>query len=118
GGDDNMHVLGAAVDDVQVPAADGTMFGDDFLDKAALLRVEHARFFLQEGPGRGLKPRVRWPELSPFLDPTALIAGKPRTVGCPRQEVRQRVGHRDVPRIGTHRASEASVPVGLNSWPV
>src|SRR5262249_28159319 len=102
GGDDDMHVVGAAADDMQVPAANGAMFGDRRFDEVALLAVEGARLFLQERAGGGLESWVGWPELSRLLDPAARIARQPGTLGGPRQEVCERLRHRDVAGVGTH----------------
>ncbi|HEV3437688.1 MAG TPA: hypothetical protein VG122_10035 [Gemmata sp.] len=90
-----------AVDDMQIPATEFAVFGDDFFDKTALVEIKYTRIFRQTQSGCGRQLWIGRSKLSWPFNPATLIAGKPRTVSSPRQKVRKWIGHRSITGVLT-----------------
>lgn len=88
-----MNVVRATIDGMQMPLSMLTGFRDLPLDGNSLFCGEAAGIL---GHACHVFPFQNWiGELptAPILDPSPTIARKPRSVGVPRQEERDRLGH-------------------------
>ena len=81
--DNDMHVLGAAVDNMPSPTANPAMIGNRGFHEAALLGVQGQSGLGHEPLGLLLEFVIRRPELAGLRDPTTFVSGQPCTVGGP-----------------------------------
>jgi hypothetical protein len=73
-GHDNMDMPGAAIHDMQMPAANPAMRSNRVLHDAALLHVQGKHRLRHESACGFLDFRVRSPELARFRDPSAFVS--------------------------------------------
>ncbi len=74
-GDDDVNMVGPAVDRVQMPAATVAMLSDRVLDEFPLRGVQIERRFGHERSGDFFEVRVRRKKLAWLRDPTSFITG-------------------------------------------
>jgi hypothetical protein len=80
---DDVNMVGAAGDRVQVPATMAAMIADRVFDEFSLSRVENQRRFGHERSGCLLEVSIRREKLAWLRDPAAFVAGKPTAVRGP-----------------------------------
>jgi|GEM_PF-1763416 len=97
--DDDVNMVGAAGDRVQVPATMAAMIGDRVFDEFPLSRIENQRRFGHERSGCLLDVSIRREKLAWLRNPAAFVAGKPTAVRGPSQEIGEWFILRNPPRI-------------------
>jgi len=102
---DDVDVLRAAVDGMQIPAPKTADSCDGDFDGAAFrIRQRDARR-LQTPGDRSPEAVLGSPLAATGIGPAAWVARKPRSVGCPREEERDRIGADDRSGVGSHATS-------------
>jgi hypothetical protein len=104
---DDVHVIGSTAHRVQFPTSDATVVRNRRFDQASLLLVKYTRVLGHPGLGFQLPNWIGKLRSLSMPDPSTFIAWQPRSIGGPRQKVRQWLGHRRLMRPGTLRAESS-----------
>ncbi len=98
-GDDDMHVVGATVDGVELPVPDCAVVGDGLLDDGPLILIEYAGRF-RHARSRTLPANgIRDLKSSSAQHPASFVAGKPGAVGRPSEKERDGIRERGFRRV-------------------
>jgi hypothetical protein len=105
GGHDDVNMVRAAGDCVQVPAVNSAMIQNRAFDDRTLSLVQHQWHLCHAGPGSSLEVEIGRTELAWLRNPASCVASKPGPILGPSEEVGQRLALGERIRTKRHRGT-------------